>query len=168
MNRLAHRPALTALALALALGMLALGLVAAPFSLLLLPVAGVFAWMGTGLYRANVEALGARATPRLVGAWLFGLVVLLPNLLMALLLYAEPARSGPLAVLSWVLVLFAFTAASLYYLVPAWLGGEKLFLLETVISPHGLAGLALAALTWTVLAAALLAVVHWLAMPGRR
>ena len=71
--------------------------------------------------------------------------LIFPNLMMMVLLYG-----GDLAVVLEPVSMFMFLTVSLYYLLPCWGFGENLFLDETVISPHGMAGIWASLMIWTV------------------
>jgi len=105
--------------------------------------------------RRAVRVVGSRAAISRLLAWLLLLAVALPNLAMALVLGFGGA-GGLLAPVGLMIFLFG----SLYFGAPADLFGERYFLLETVVSPHGAAGILLSALFWIVVIIITLPVLH--------
>jgi hypothetical protein len=112
---------------------------------------------GLILYRKAIHSIGRGTAFLGVLSWLAFFLVFLPNFLMSLLLSGFQF----LNLLLWV---FAFTFASPYYGIPAGLFGEELFLMETVISPKGIAGLLLSALFWAAVVILTVFVLHIIAV----
>lgn len=115
-----------------------------------------FVW-GLILYRKVIHFIGRVRAFLGVLSWLAFFLVFLPNFLMSLLL------SG-FQFLHLLLGVFAFVFASPYYGIPAGLFGEELFLMETVISPNGVAGLLLSALFWAAVVFLTVLVLHTIAV----
>jgi len=156
----------TALVIALAL-YLAVVAFAVPATMVMLIIAvAVLAW-GAHLYRKLCRASDPRAALLQVTLWLALALVVLPNVCMGLLLFTSLGHGGgPLQLLGYFLVLFAFLFASPYYWIPSALFGESYFLQETVVSPHGWAGIGISALFWILIVFAVMAGVHFWAQRG--
>lgn len=125
---------------------------ALPWTVVFLALAPLLFYAGYRSYRKLLGTVDFRQAFLGVYGWLLVLVVALPNTCMALLLYTDASRyTGALQLISFGLSIFAFVVASPYYLIPAALFGESLFLKETVISPLGLVGILASILIWSVI-----------------
>lgn len=112
------------------------------------------------LHHKVITGIGTKDAVLSTMLWLALLMLIFPNLMMMVLLYG-----GNLAGVLAPVGMFMLLTVSLYYLLPYWIFGENLFLDETVISPHGMAGIWASVMIWTVVvivAVALLNLVAWL------
>ncbi|MGD8682256.1 MAG: hypothetical protein PVJ33_18000 [Lysobacterales bacterium] len=167
MNEIVFRPWLTALAMALGLYVLMIAFLMLPGGLvLLLASAAFFVWSGWQ-YGRGYSLRGPNKAFSRVGLDLFLLIVVLPNLSMGLLIYADGVLgNGILAPLGDLLAMLVWLLASPYYLIPSAVFGSAMFQTETLIAPVGAAGLLFSALLWTMFA--LLAMLFLHAVTRRR
>ena len=80
---------------------------------------------------------------------------------LLLLFHNDLGGGGLLEIITFI---FAFVFASVYYMVPSFIFGKAYFLMETVISPLGMAGLLLSAGFWLVIVGLTVAVIHLLVL----
>jgi hypothetical protein len=126
--------------------------VALPWTVVFFALAPLLYYAGYRSYRKLLRTVDFRQAFLGVYGWLLVLIVVLPNTCMALLLYTDASHyTGALQLISFGLTIFAFVVASPYYLIPAALFSESLFLKETVISPLGLVGILASMLIWAVI-----------------
>lgn len=90
--------------------------------------------------------------------WLTILMIVIPNLVMMLLLYG-----GNLAFVLAPLGIILLPMMFVYYLLPYWVFGEKLFLDETVIAPEGMTGIFASMIVWVVIIIAMFLLMSLLA-----
>ena len=157
----------TALVVALALYLAVVAFALPATAILLIIAAAVLAW-GAHLYSKLPQTPEPGVALIQVTLWLMLMLVVLPNLCMALLLFTRLGHGGgALQLLGYLLALFAFVFASPYYWIPSALFGETYFLQETVVSPHGWAGIGISVLFWLLVVGAVMAGLYFWAQRGR-
>ena len=104
----------------------------------------LFVWAAF-LHQKVILRIGTKDAVLSTLLWLALLMLIFPNLVMMLLLYG-----GDLAFILAPLGIILLSMIAVYYLLPYWVFGEELFLDETVISPHGMAGILASMMVWAV------------------